>query len=56
MWAYALVPCGFAAVPFAKFQYQFTFSLNKCPLSERNCCDFFKSEVQGLKVIILILI
>jgi hypothetical protein len=36
--AIAVVPCDFAVVPFAKFQYKFTISTYKFPLPEGNCC------------------
>ena len=44
--AIGVVPCAYAVVPFAKFQYQFTFPAYKCPLKEKLLYPF-KSEFKA---------
>ena len=41
----AVVPCAFAVVPFAKFQYKFTFFLIEVPLTREKLLCPIKREV-----------
>ena len=43
----ALVPCDFAVVPSARFQYKFTFSSLECPFSNENCCAASRAKFKA---------
>ena len=54
--AIVLVPCAFAVMHFAKFQYKFTFSSYKCQLIRGKLLCPVKSEVQGQLVYVPLVI